>query len=69
MKRRTLLIPIQCKQCKKEFVYCFKSRRDRRCYDCKKGTSVEEVEKELREMSKEEFQAFMDEIEEYEKSK
>lgn len=67
--KRVLLIPIKCKLCKKEFIYCIRSRKDRRCYDCKKGTTIEEVQKELEEMSDEEYQSFMDDIEEYNNNK
>jgi len=67
LKKRQLLFAIKCKICNNEFVYCLKSGKDFRCYDCKKNSmTVEEVEKELEEMSDEEYQSFMDDIKEYE---
>ena len=62
------LFAIKCRLCQKEFIYCIKSGKDFRCYDCKAGTSVESVQKEISEMSKEEYQLFMDDIEEFEKN-
>jgi hypothetical protein len=63
-----LLFAINCKLCKNEFVYCIHAGNDFRCYECKKKkyTTVEDIEKELREMPKEEFDQFMQEIREYE---
>lgn len=65
---RDLLFAIKCKLCKKEFVYCIHSKNDFRCYDCKKKkyTTVEDIEKELREMHQEEYELFMQDIKEYE---
>lgn len=60
---KPLLFAIKCKICDTEYIYCLKSGRDFRCYECKKGTSVEAVEKELEDMSEEEYQEIMDEIE------
>lgn len=64
--RRGLLFAIRCKMCDKEFVYCINSGNDFRCYDCKKGPTLEDIEKELKEMSIEEYQSFIEEIKEYE---
>jgi hypothetical protein len=49
-------------------VYCIHAGNDFRCYDCKKKkyTTVEDIEKELRDMPKEEFDSFMQDIKEYE---
>lgn len=68
MYNRNILFEIKCSICSKHFVYCVKSLNDFRCYNCKKGFSVEAVEKELEEMSKEEYESFMEEIREYEHS-
>ena len=66
-KRREILFAKNCVVCNEEFVYCLKSGRDFRCYKCKENSmTVEEVEKELSEMSAEEYQSFMDDIKEYE---
>ena len=63
-----LLFAIKCKLCHNEFVYCIHAGNDFRCYDCKKKkyTTVEDIEKELRDMPKEEFDSFMQDIKEYE---
>ena len=61
-----LLFAIKCKICKNEFIYCIRSRNDFRCYNCKKGQSVEAVQKEFQEMSSEEYQSFVKDIAEYE---
>ena len=67
---KKILFNLNCKVCKKEYLYCFKFRNDFRCESCKKQnkTTLEDVERELREMSKEEYQSFMDDIKEYEES-
>lgn len=64
-----LLFAIKCKLCNNEFVYSIKSRNDYRCYNCKKNnyTTVEDIEKELKEMNKEEIMSFIEDIKEYEK--
>lgn len=68
-KRREILFPRKCKICKKEFVYCLRSGSDFRCYECKQNLmTLEDVEKELANMSDEEYQSFMDDIREYEDS-
>lgn len=56
---------MRCKQCKRYFLYHRKQGQDFRCYDCRRGTTLEDVEKELAEMSQEEYQSFMDDIKEY----
>ena len=58
---------MKCSMCDNEFIYCIKSGRDFRCYDCKAGMTPEEVEKELANMSEEERMSFMEDIREYEK--
>ena len=63
---RKLLFAIKCSSCNNEFVYCFKSGRDFRCYKCKNG-NIEDIEQELANMSKEERTSFMEDIIEYEK--
>lgn len=60
-----LLIEIKCKGCRRYFLYHRKQGQDFRCYDCRRGTTLEDVEKELAEMSQEEYQSFMDDIKEY----
>lgn len=64
-----LLFAIKCRLCNNEFVYCVKSRDDYRCYNCKKKQhmTVEDVQKELKEMDKEEVMSFLEDIKEYEK--
>ncbi len=64
--RRGLLFAMNCKLCSKEFIYCINSGNDFRCYSCKKGPTPEDVERELGEMSSEEYQSFMEDIEKYE---
>jgi hypothetical protein len=68
--RKNMLFAMKCKCCKKEFVYCISSGKDFRCYDCKGKSSeeLEAVEKELREMPKEEYESFMEDIAEYNKN-
>jgi hypothetical protein len=63
-----LLFAIKCKLCHNEFVYCLRAGNDFRCYNCKKrkNISLEDIEKELREMPQEEFDQFMQDIDEYE---
>lgn len=68
MIKKDVLLEIKCKVCKKYFLYCIKSGRDTRCYRCKSGTTVDEVQKELEEMSKEEYDSFMKDIEDYKKN-
>ena len=65
MNSKQILFEIKCKACKKLFLYHPRQRQDFRCYNCRKGTTLEEVEKELAEMSKEEYDSFMQDIEEY----
>lgn len=66
--KKTMLFAIKCRLCEKEFIYCLKSGKDFRCYDCKNNTNVEAVQKEISEMSNEEYQSFMDDIEEFKKN-
>ena len=66
MIRRGLLFAFNCSLCNNEFIYCINSGKDFRCYKCKQGMTVEEVQKELKEMDHEEYQSFMDDIKEYE---
>lgn len=61
-----IIIELRCSTCGKYFLYCRKSGPDFRCYCCKKGHSLEAVEKELQEMDKEEYESFMEDIREYE---
>jgi hypothetical protein len=66
-KRRNLLFAIRCTMCDNEFVYCLRSGKDFRCYSCKQNkVTVEDIQKELSEMPKEEYQSFMEDIKEYE---
>jgi len=65
MNNRQILFEIKCKACKKLFLYHPRQGQDFRCYNCRKGATLEEVEKELAEMSKEEYDSFMQDIEEY----
>lgn len=60
------LFEMRCKQCNNFFLYHGKQGQDFRCYNCRKGMTLEEVEKELAEMSKEEYESFMQDIKEYE---
>ena len=66
--RKQLLFTKKCCLCDKEFVYCLKSGADFRCYNCKKGQTLEEIQKEIEELSPEEYQSFMDDIKEYEEN-
>jgi len=66
--KKNLLFTRRCCNCEKEFIYCLKSGSDFRCYSCKKGQTLEEIEKEIKELSKEEYQSFMDDIKEYEEN-
>lgn len=61
------LFEIKCKTCKKYFLYHFRNGNDFRCYNCRRGVSVEAIQKELEEMSEEEYQSFVQDIKEYEK--
>jgi len=63
---RPLIYEFKCK-CGKYFLYSLRDGPDFRCYGCKSNTTLEDVEKELREMSEEEYQSFMQDIEEYER--
>jgi len=63
-----VLKSFNCKSCSKEFIWCWKQYGDFRCQTCRGVMTVEEVEKELAEMSAEEYQSFMDDIEEYNKN-
>ena len=65
MNSKEILFEIKCKACKKHFLYHPRQGQDFRCYNCRKGTALEKVEKELSEMSKEEYDSFMQDIEEY----
>lgn len=69
MECRNLLHEFRCRLCRSYFLYDRKRGNDFRCDKCRKvnAMTVEEVEKELKEMSDEEFHSFMDDIEEYEK--
>jgi hypothetical protein len=68
MNRKQILFTINCKNCGQEFVYCIKSGKDVRCYDCKNGMTLEDAKKELEEMDEEEYQSFLDDIKEYEEN-
>ena len=63
-----ILKAFNCKICNKEFIWHWKRYSDFRCEDCRNEVSVEAIEKELEEMSEEEYQSFMDDIEEYNKN-
>lgn len=65
MNSKELLFEMRCKSCRGYFLYHRKQGQDFRCYDCRRGTTLEDVEKELAEMSQEEYQSFMDDIKEY----
>ncbi len=68
-KFNKILKEIRCKNCSSFFLWCWKRGSDFRCDRCRnKGCSVEEVEKELAEMSTEEYQEIMNDIEEYNKN-
>ena len=60
-----MLKTFNCKICNKEFIWHWRRYNDFRCDNCRNGVSVEAVEKELEEMSEEEYQSFIDDIEEY----
>lgn len=60
-----LLFEMRCKDCRRYFLYHRKQGQDFRCYDCRRGTTLEDVEKELAEMSQEEYDSFMQDIKEY----
>lgn len=66
MIKKDILFEMKCKSCKKYFLYCMRNGNDYRCYDCRKGITVEAVQKELEEMPKEEYDSFLEEIKEYE---
>ena len=63
-----MIYELPCKICSSRFLWCWKRGGDFRCDQCRKGTSVEAVEKELENMSAEEYQSFIKDIEEYEKN-
>jgi hypothetical protein len=63
MKDR-ILFEMKCKECRRYFLYHRRQGQDFRCYDCRRK-ALDEVEKELAEMSEEEYQLFMDDIKEY----
>jgi hypothetical protein len=63
--RDNLLFEMKCKDCNGYFLYHKKQGSDFRCYNCRRGTALEEVEKELAEMSEEEYQSFMQDIKDY----
>jgi len=63
--KNDLLFEMKCKDCRNYFLYHRKQGQDFRCYNCRKGTILEDVEKELAEMSNEEYQSFMQDIKEY----
>lgn len=67
---RKILFAMNCKLCKKEFVYCVRAGSDFRCYDCKKQNrydTVESINFELENMEKEEIESFLKDIEDHEK--
>ena len=64
MMNKEILFEMKCKECKRYFLYHRKQGQDFRCYHCRRG-ALDEVEKELAEMSDEEYQLFMDDIKEY----
>lgn len=66
MNNKQILFEMKCKSCEDYFLYHPKQLQDFRCYKCRKGMTLEEVEKELAEMSKEEYNSFMQDIKEYE---
>jgi PHP family Zn ribbon phosphoesterase len=65
MSNKQILFAINCKLCKNEFVYCIYAGRDTRCYNCK-NKALKDVQKELEEMSDEEYNLFIKDIKEYE---
>lgn len=56
---------MKCKDCDRYFLYHRRQGSDFRCYDCRRGTALEKVQKELAEMSKEEYESFIKDIKEY----
>ena len=65
--KKEILFARKCTVCKKEFIYCLRSGSDFRCYQCKQNLmTLEDVEKELAKMSKEEYESFLQDIKEYE---
>lgn len=69
MEHRDLLHEFRCRLCRTFFLYDRHRGNDFRCDKCRKANAmtVDEVQQELEEMSDEEFQSFMDDIEEFEK--
>ena len=67
MTRKFKLIHnLPCKICGREYLWTSHRRRDFRCDKCRNHMTVEEVEKELKEMDHKEYQSFMQDIAEYE---
>ena len=62
---KDMFIELRCKLCSKFYLYHRSYGHDFRCTKCKKGQTVEEVQKEIEEMDQEEYQSFMDDIKEY----
>lgn len=66
INNKPFIFEMKCKQCNKYFLYCLKNGQDLRCYNCRKGHSnLEEIQQELKEMSKDEYNSFMEDIKEY----
>ena len=63
---KDILFELRCKTCNNFYLYHPRCGNDFRCTQCKRGESVEAVQKEIEEMSQEEYQSFMDDIKEYE---
>jgi len=69
MNIHRMIVALRCKICSKEYLWCWKRGKDFRCDKCREeGTTVAEIEKELEEMSEEEYRSFMDDIAEYNKN-
>jgi hypothetical protein len=69
MRKKDPLRELKCKLCKTYYLYDFKRGADFRCDKCRKigDDSFKQVQKELDEMSDQEYQLFLDDIEEYQK--
>ena len=63
--RKNILFELRCKTCNNFYLYHPRCGNDFRCNKCKKGQTLEEVQKEIEEMDKEEYQLFIDDIKEY----